>query len=178
MIGFNTLLGGALSLGGAIASAVASARASQRGDNALSNAHSEAQKWYDTQLATPYTQSAEIQSILSAQRGLLNDAYKTARANSIVSGGSDASVALQQAAANRQVAQTMSGLASNADANKRSLAMGKMAENQQYANQYAQRQAQRAANIANVGTQAASLGGQIIAGQGEDALTRWLSGKG
>ena len=72
----------------------------------------------------------------------------------------------------------MGDLASTADANKRSLAMGKMAENQQYANQYAQRQAQRAANIANVGTQAAGLGGQIIAGQGEDALTRWLSGKG
>lgn len=84
----------------------------------IQNQRDENQKWYEQKMAEDYTQRPDAQNILRKQRELLQDQYQRARATNIVAGGTDESLALQQAAANETMGDTMAEIASQASAYK------------------------------------------------------------
>lgn len=86
--------------------------------DALEGQREENRKWYEQKMAEDYTQRTDMQNILRKQRELLDEQYKRARATNIVAGGTDESLALQQANANDVVGETMADMASQASTYK------------------------------------------------------------
>lgn len=148
----GTILGAATSLGSSIYGAIASSKQNKKAQALIQQQRDENKDWYNTRMAEDYTQRSDAQAVINKQRELLNEQYKNARASQVVAGGSDASLAMQKAAANDAMAQTMSDIAANA-------ANYKDQVEQQYRQQDAalnQQQAQIAADQAKATAQAAS----------------------
>lgn len=138
-------------LGSSIYGAIASSKANKKAQELIQGQRNENRDWYNTKMAEDYTQRSDAQAVINKQRELLNEQYKNARATQVVSGSSDASLAMQKAAANDAMAQTMSDIAANA-------ANYKDQVEQQYRQQDAalnQQQAQMYANQAQATAQAA-----------------------
>lgn len=114
----GTIIGAAAQIGSSIYGAVKSSQANKKARQMIQNQRDENQKWYDQKMAEDYTQRPDAQNILRKQRELLQDQYQRARATNIVAGGTDESLALQQAAANETMGDTMAEIASQASAYK------------------------------------------------------------
>lgn len=114
----GTIIGAAAQVGSSIYGAVKSSQANKRARQMIQNQRDENQKWYEQKMAEDYTQRTDAQNILRKQRELLQDQYQRARATNIVAGGTDESLALQQAAANETMGDTMAEIASQASAYK------------------------------------------------------------
>ncbi len=105
---------GAAQVGSSIYGAIKSSQANKRAEQLLQNQRDENQKWYDQKMAEDYTQRTDVQNVLRKQRELLQEQYQRARATNLVAGGTDESLALQQAAANDAMGDTMADIAENA----------------------------------------------------------------
>lgn len=181
MIG--SIIGGVINAGASIYGAYKSAQANNQAQETLANQHNDNQRYYNTMLAQDYIQRTDNQSVLNKTRELLSEAYSKARARNIVAGGTDESLALQQEGANRAIAETMSGIASNASAHKDAISQQKLAENQQYAGQQAQLQMQRGQNIAQAASSLAKVGSSMMGndsntlGQDKEAWSFLFKGK-
>lgn len=114
----GTIIGAAAQIGSSIYGAVKSSQANKKARQMIQNQRDENQKWYEQKMAEDYTQRPDAQNILRKQRELLQDQYQRARATNIVAGGTDESLALQQAAANETMGDTMAEIASQASAYK------------------------------------------------------------
>lgn len=114
----GTIIGAAAQIGSSIYGAVKSSQANKKARQMIQNQRDENQKWYEQKMAEDYTQRTDAQNILRKQRELLQDQYQRARATNIVAGGTDESLALQQAAANETMGDTMAEIASQASAYK------------------------------------------------------------
>ncbi len=156
MIG--TILGGVLSLGGAIAGGVAASNASQRAA-ALTDAQKRKNKaWYDWEKSADYTQRADAQQALTRQRELFAEHLKNARGQAAVGGSTDEAEAIAKAAANDAVAQTTSNIAAQAASRKDQI-------DQQYrAQDAALTEQQRQTEIAKANAIAGAVGGVSKAG--------------
>lgn len=110
----GAIVGAAAQIGSSIYGAIKSSQANNRAEQLLKNQRDENQKWYDQKLAEDYTQRTDVQNVLRKQRELLQEQYQRARAINIVAGGTDESLALQKAAANEAMGETMAGIAANA----------------------------------------------------------------
>lgn len=112
MIG--TAIGGAAALLSSAVGAIGSAVTNKRARNLLSLQREENKQWFEQERAKDYTQRSDVQNIINKQRKLLDEQYKRARATNVISGGTDEALAMQQAAANDAVANTMSDVAAQA----------------------------------------------------------------
>ena len=110
----GSIIGAAAQVGSSIYGAIKSSQANKRAEKLLQNQKDENQKWYDQKMAEDYTQRTDVQNVLRKQRELLQEQYQRARATNLVAGGTDESLALQQAAANDAMGDTMADIASNA----------------------------------------------------------------
>lgn len=110
----GTLIGTAAQIGSSIYGAIKSSQANKRAEKLIQNQRDENKKWYDQKMAEDYTQRTDVQNVLRKQRELLQEQYQRARATNIVAGGTDESLALQQAAANNAMGDTMADIAENA----------------------------------------------------------------
>lgn len=117
----GAIIGAAAQVGSSIYGAIKSSQANKRAEQLLQNQRDENQKWYDQKMNEDYTQRTDVQNILRKQRDLLQDQYQKARAANLVGGGSDESLALQKAAANEAMGETMASLASQASDYKDSI---------------------------------------------------------
>jgi hypothetical protein len=115
-------------------------------------------------MAEDYTQRTDVQNVLRKQRELLQEQYQRARATNIVAGGTDESLALQQAAANESMGETMADIAANAASYKEEV------ENQYRAQEAALNQQQ----IANEQNRAQAIGN--AAGQVGSAVSGLMAG--
>ncbi len=114
----GTIIGTAAAIGSSIYGAIKSSQANKKAEQLLQNQRDKNQKWYDQKMAEDYTQRSDVQNVLRKQRELLQEQYKRARATNIVAGGTDESLALQQAAANEAMGNTMADIAANASSYK------------------------------------------------------------
>lgn len=150
-------------------------KAAEKANNELQQQRDKNEEWYRRRYNEDYTQSAEAQSAMTKARELANEQMKAARGTAAVMGGTEASVASSQQAANKMLADTMSNIASNASARKDAVESQYMqtesALSQQQQNVYNQ-QAANATAAANQGMQA---GMSLL---GSDAQSYLDSGKG
>lgn len=110
----GSIIGAAAQIGSSIYGAIKSSQANKRAEQLIQNQRDENKKWYDQEMTEDYTQRSDVQNVLRKQRELLQEQYQRARATNIVAGGTDESLALQQAAANEAMGDTMADIAANA----------------------------------------------------------------
>ena len=105
-------------------------------------------------MAEDYTRRADIQNVLRKQREMFQEQYQRARATNVVAGGTDESLALQQAQANETMGETMANVAAQAADYKEGI-------EQQYRNQDAALNQQQIAMEQNKAQQIANAAGQV-----------------
>ena len=110
----GAIIGAAAQVGSSIYGAIKSSQANKRAEDLLRNQRDENRKWYEERMAQDYTQRADVQNVLRKQRELFQEQYNRARATNVVAGGTDESLALQQAGANETMGETMADVAANA----------------------------------------------------------------
>ncbi len=147
-------IGAAAALGGAIYGSIKSKQFNDKARRLISEQRDSNKAWYESRMAEDYTQRTDAQSVLNKQREMLNEQYGRARATNTVAGGTDESLALQKAAANGAMAQTMSDIAADA-------ASRKDAVEQSYRQQDAALNQQQIAGLQQQGQQAAQAGQQV-----------------
>lgn len=173
------MIGAIIGAGASIASSlIGGAQAKRAADNANKELESQRKKnedWYNRRFNEDYTQSAEAQAAMTRARELAREQMAAARGASAVMGGTEAGVAAQQQAANKMLADTMSGIAQQGQARKDAVESQYMqteaALSQQQQNVYNQ-QAANSTAAANAGMQA---GMSLL---GADMKAHLDSGKG
>ena len=158
MIG--SIIGAAAQVGSSIYGAIKSSEANKRAEHLIQSQRGENKKWYEQKMNEDYTQRTDAQNVLRKQRELLQEQYQRARATNAVAGGTDESLALQQAQANETMGETMANIASQASAYKEGV------EQQYRAKDDAlnQQQIQVEQNKANAIAQAAGQMGSAVSG--------------
>ena len=158
MIG--SIIGAAAQVGSSIYGAIKSSEANKRAEQLIQSQRDENKKWYEQKMNEDYTQRTDAQNVLRKQRELLQEQYQRARATNAVAGGTDESLALQQAQANETMGETMANIASQASAYKEGV------EQQYRAKDDAlnQQQIQVEQNKANAIAQAAGQMGSAVSG--------------
>ena len=165
MIG--SIIGAAAQVGSSIYGAIKSSEANKRAEQLIQSQRDENKKWYEQKMNEDYTQRTDAQNVLRKQRELLQEQYQRARATNAVAGGTDESLALQQAQANETMGETMANIASQASAYKEGV------EQQYRAKDDAlnQQQIQVEQNKANAIAQAAGQMGSAVSGLVSGGLT-------
>lgn len=130
----------------------------------IQNQREENKKWYDQKMAEDYTQRSDAQNVLRKQKELLDEQYQRARATNVVAGGTDESLALQKAAANEAMGETMADIASQASDYKESVEQQYRAKEDAYVQQLAGIEQAKAQNIANAAGQVSSAIGGLMTG--------------
>lgn len=148
-------LGAIGAIGSAAIGAVASGIQNRKARKILQQERDENEKWYNMKSAEDYTQRSDAQAIFNKQRELLDKAYNNASAANVVAGGTSEAEAMQKAAANDAMAQTMSDVAANASNYKDSI-------EQQYRNKDAALAQQQAQAHTAQGQQIAQAAGQAV----------------
>lgn len=173
------MIGAIIGAGASVASSlIGGAQAKKAAANAnkeLADQRRKNEEWYNRRFNEDYTQSAEAQAAMTRARELAREQMAAARGASAVMGGTEAGVAAQQQAANKMLADTMSGIAQQGQARKDAVESQYLereaALSQQQQNVYNQ-QAANSIAAANAGMQA---GMSLL---GADMQARLDSGKG
>lgn len=147
-------IGAAAALGGAIYGGIASSKYNNNARKLIQQQRDDNKRWWEITNAKDYTQRPDFLAVLKRQREMLDERYNRARATGVVSGATDESVAMQKAAANDAMAQTMSDSASAAASLKDS-------QEQMYRQQDAALNQQQVAGLQQQGQQAAQAGAQL-----------------
>ena len=170
MIG--TIIGAAAQIGSSIYGAAKSAQMNNRARQLLRQEKAEVNQWYEQKLNEDYLSRSDVQAALTAQREILDEKYKQARATQAVAGGTDEAVALQKEAANKSLGETTRSIAAQASAYKDNLAQQQLAAMQNYGAQERAILTGQGEAVANAASQAGS-----VLGQAGVAADEWLSGK-
>jgi len=151
-------IGAGLALGSAIYGGIQSSIANNKARKLIQQQRDANKRWYDTKMAQDYTLRTDAQAAINRQRELLNEQYNKARKTGVVSGATDEAIALQKAAANKSVSDTMTDIASQASAYKDNVEARYKAEDSALNQQQAQSYQQQAAQTAQAASQAVSAG--------------------
>lgn len=165
----GSIIGAAAQIGSSIYGAIKSSQANKRAEKLLQNQRDENQKWYDQKMAEDYTQRTDVQNILRKQRELLQEQYQRARATNVVAGGTDESIALQKAAANEAMGETMATIASQASDYKDSIEEQYRAKDDALNQQQIANEQNRANAIAKAAGQVGSAVSGLMTGSSSEA---------
>lgn len=160
----GAIIGAAAQVGSSIYGAIKSSQANKRAEQLLTNQRDENQKWYETRMAQDYTRRADVQNVLRKQRELFNEQYQKARGASIVAGGTDESLALQQAQANKTMGDTMGDIAAQAENYKEAVEQQYRETDAQLDQKEIALEQQKAQNIADAAAQMGSAVGGLMKG--------------
>ena len=160
----GSLIGAAAQVGSSIYGAIKSSQANKRAQQLIQNQRDENQKWYDQKMAEDYTQRTDVQNVLRKQRELLQEQYQRARATNLVAGGTDESLALQQAAANNAMGDTMADIAANAASYKEGVENQYRAKDAELNQQQIGVEQAKAQSIANAAGQVGSAVSGLMTG--------------
>ena len=174
----GTIIGAAAQVGSSIYGAIKSSQANKRAEQLLKNQRDENKKWYDQKMAEDYTQRTDVQNVLRKQRELLQEQYQRARATNLVAGGTDESLALQQAAANEAMGETMADIAEGASSYKEGIE-NKYRENEAaFAQQEIANEKAKAQSIATAAGQVGSAVSGLMTGASSEGSSTSLTPKG
>ena len=154
----SAIIGGAAALGGAIYGSIASSNYANKARDLIAQQRADNKSWYESRKNEDYTQRADVQAAVKKQRELLEEQYKRARATNVVAGGTEESLALQKAAANKSLSDTMTEIAAQGAAYKDSLEQQYRSQDNALNQQQAQSYQQQAAQAAQAGSQMVNAG--------------------
>lgn len=160
----GAIIGTAAQVGSSIYGAIKSSQANKRAEELIRNERDENRKWYEEKMASDYTRRADVQNVLRKQKELFQEQYQRARATNLVAGGTDESLALQQAEANETMGETMSNVADNAAAYKDAVEEQYRAKDSQLNQQEAALEMQKGQNIAQAAGQMGAAVSGLVSG--------------
>lgn len=173
MIG--TIIGAAGGLASSIWGGVQASKAAKKANDELAAQRQKNEDWYRRRYNEDYTQSAEAQAAMTKARELAQEQMKAARGVAAVMGGTEAGVAAQQQAANKMLADTMSGIAQNATARKDAVESQYLQTENALSQQQQGVYNQQAANSTAAANQGMAAGMSLL---GADAQSHLEYGKG
>lgn len=175
-------IGAVASLAGAVGGTIKSAIYGNRARKLIADQRRENRDWYRRRMAEDYTMRSDAQAAIKRQRELLEEQYKRAKAMNVVAGGTDQALAMQQSAANKSVADTMTGIAANASAWKDNIESAYRQQDAALNQQQAAGFQQQSAAVAQAGSQVANAGinllGNSIHEMGQDKVNKILAENG
>ena len=155
----GSLVGGALSAGGAIFGGISASKAMKKAKKNVEAQRKKNQDWYDQRYNEDATQRADAQRILTQTEESIKQRNKAAAGSAAVMGGTDESVAAAKAANNEALADATSQIAANAEARKDNIEATYMQNDTAFMEQLnnieigkAQAVAQAVQGVANVGS--------------------------
>lgn len=159
----GSIVGGALSAGGAIFGGISASKAMKKAKKNVEAQRKKNQDWYDQRYNEDATQRADAQRILTQTEESIKQRNKAAAGSAAVMGGTDESVAAAKAANNEALADATSQIAANAEARKDNIEATYMQNDTAFMEQLnnieigkAQAVAQAVQGVANVGSSIAS----------------------
>ena len=114
----GSIVGGALSAGGAIFGGISASKAMKKAKQNVEAQRKKNQDWYDQRYNEDATQRADAQRILTQTEESIKQRNRAAAGSAAVMGGTDESVAAAKAANNEALADATSQIAANAEARK------------------------------------------------------------
>lgn len=172
MIG--SLIGGALKIGGTIAGGISASKAMKRVKKNLEAQRAANQNWFDRRSNEDATARADARRVLSMTQERLRQRDRQLAGHQAVMGGSDAALAVEQAAGTEALAEAASQIAVNGERRKDQI-------EQEYMNRDAQLQGQlndmergRAKEIKSAGERIANVGGSIFNEASEQYLDKFM----
>lgn len=171
------MIGAIIGAGASLASSIiGGVQAKRAADNAeLADQRQKNEDWYRRRYNEDYTQSAEAQAAMTKARELAQEQMKAARGTAAVMGGTEAGVATQLQAANKMLADTMSGIAQNATARKDAVESQYLQNEASLSQQQQNVYNQQAANSTAAANQGMAAGMSLL---GADAQSHLEYGKG
>lgn len=155
----GSIVGGALSAGGAIFGGISASKAMKKAKKNVEAQRKKNQDWYDQRYNEDATQRADAQRILTQTEESIKQRNKAAAGSAAVMGGTDESVAAAKAANNEALADATSQIAANAEARKDNIEATYMQNDTAFMEQLnnieigkAQAVAQAVKGVANVGS--------------------------
>lgn len=160
MIG--AIVGAGLSAIGSIAGGIASARAGKKQKEFIEQQQQKNQNWYDRRYNEDPTQRADAQRIITKTQDYLKRNNQAVAGAAAVGGATDEAVAQAKEQANKVLADTTSQIAANNEARKDKIEAAYMGNDAAYAEQLAEIEAQRSANIGKAIGGVASAAGSMV----------------
>lgn len=114
----GSIVGGALSAGGAIFGGISASKAMKKAKKNVEAQRKKNQDWYDQRYNEDATQRADAQRILTQTEESIKQRNRAAAGSAAVMGGTDESVAAAKASNNEALADATAQIAANADARK------------------------------------------------------------
>ena len=114
----GSIIGGALSAGGAIFGGISASKAMKKAKKNVEAQRKKNQDWYDRRYNEDATQRADAQRILTQTEESIKQRNRAAAGSAAVMGGTDESVAAAKAANNEALADATSQIAANAETRK------------------------------------------------------------
>lgn len=151
-----------MKVGGAIFGGISASRAAKKAKRAIEAQRRKNQDWYDRRYNEDATQRADAQRILTMTEESIKNRNRQAAGSAAVMGGTDESVAAAKAANNQALADATSQIAAAADARKDNIEASYMQNDNAFANQLNQIEANRQAAISQA-VQGVSYAGSSIA---------------
>ena len=155
----GSIVGGALSAGGAIFGGISASKAMKKAKKNVEAQRKKNQDWYDQRYNEDATQRADAQRILTQTEESIKQRNRAAAGSAAVMGGTDESVAAAKAANNEALADATSQIAANAEARKDNIEATYMQNDTAFMEQLnnieigkAQAVAQAVQGVANVGS--------------------------
>lgn len=162
------LIGAGLGLTTSIMGAIGSARAQRKADQMVAQQKAKNQAWYDRNYNQNYLQRSDAQQILENTRKFYDERLQRSAATNTVMGGTDEALAMEKAAANQAISDTMAGINADASAHKDAIEQNYLNADSALAQQQIAGQQQRAKNISD----AAGEAGKITSGIVGSVLTK------
>lgn len=147
MIG--SLIGGALSIGGAIAGGISAAKASANVKKSLESQQAQNRAWYDRRYNESATQRADAQRVLAEARDQMLRRSKASAGAAAVSGATEESLASAKAADAAAQADLLSRIAASGEARKDSIENQYMARDSQLQGQLDDLELRRAGAVSS-----------------------------
>lgn len=160
MIG--ALIGGGLKVLGSVAGAIGSARAQNKADKMIAGQKAKNQAWYDRNYNQNFLERSDAQQVLENTRKFYDERMQRSAATNTVMGGTDEALAMDKAAANQAVSDTMAGINADASAHKDAIEQNYLNVDSALSQQQIAGQQQRAQNISQAASNTSKLGANIV----------------
>ena len=160
MIG--ALIGGGLNVLGSVAGAIGSSRAQKKADQMVAQQKAKNQAWYDRNYNQNYLERSDAQAVLENTRKFYDERMQRSGATNTVMGGTDEALAMEKAAANQAVSDTMAGINADASAHKDAIEQNYLNVDSALSQQQIAGQQQRAQDISNAAGNYSKMGAGIV----------------
>jgi len=158
----GALIGAGMNVLGSVAGAIGSARAQRKADGMIKAQKEKNQAWYDRSYNQNFLERSDAQQVLENTRKFYDERMQRSAATNTVMGGTDEALAMDKAAANQAVSDTMAGINADASAHKDAIEQNYLNVNSALSQQQIAGQQQRAQNISNAAGNISKMGAGIV----------------